>query len=102
MLISDAPLRTVTCSGDAADREPGVDPHRLPGLDPERLGGEFLEPASSISSRYSPCVRFWNSNAPVWSVVLVRANAVCTSVSVTLAPGRVAPLESLATPTTAP
>ena len=66
VLMSGAPLRTVTCSASAADRQLGVDAHGLPRLDPERLGGELLEarrarrragrgPASGSGTRRRRC-----------------------------------------------
>ena len=100
--MTGAALRTTTCS---ANPPTAIFASMRTVWRASTLNGSVLnvlKPVSSTSTVYRPCVRFWNSNDPVLSVVVVRSKLVCTSVKVTVAPGSTALLASSAVPTTAP
>ncbi len=102
VLMTGAPLSTTTCS---ASPPTAIFASMRTVWRASTLNGSVLnvpKPASLTSTLYRPWVRFWNSNDPVPSLVVVRSKLVCTSVKVTVAPGSTALLASTAVPTRAP
>ena len=85
--------RSAAADGDllreTAHRQPRIDAHRLPRLDAEGLGRELLKARQARRRRgRGPASDSETRRLPIASVTSTRASVVCTSVSVTVAPGR--------------